>query len=351
MERSEVVIMKIKRKLFMEPTKNKWESKAVLNPTAIKKKKTEYIFYRAVDKNWISSIGHAEVENNKLQRFDKPILFPQKKYEKKGLEDPRITKIKNKYYLLYTAFDGKDAQIAYATSKNLIDWEKQGIISPNIPIQKAREIVKIKKYRDTWKTHEIYGSKVCLWDKDAVLFPKKIKGKFIMLHRFMPDIQIVKFKDFSDLKENSFWEKYIEELSEGEDKIPLYRRYDWENKHIGAGATPIKTRYGWLLIYHSVEQTGTKPNPKTKRIPATYHASAALLNKRHPETEITRLKKPLFSPKYLWEKKGDVNNVVFPEGAIKDKKNLKIYYGCSDSRIGMATLNFKELLKKLISKK
>lgn len=334
----------------MEPTENKWEARAVLNPTVIKKKKTEHIFYRAVNKNWISTIGYAKQKNNTLERSDKPLITPKYKWEKKGVEDPRITKIKNRYYLLYTAFDGKDARIAYAVSKNLTDWKKEGVISPNLSIEEARDIVKIKKYRDKWKKHEIYGTKVCIWDKDAVLFPKKIKGKFVMLHRFMPDIQIVKFRSFEEL-DTSFWKDYIKNLSEGEDKISLYRRYDWESEHIGAGATPIKTRYGWLLIYHAVEQTGDRINPRTGRPPSIYHAAAALLNKHHPETEIARLKNPLFSPTHSWEKRGDINDVVFPEGAIRDKKTLKIYYGCSDSRIGLATLNFKELLKKLNSSK
>ena len=354
--------MKVKKELFLKPTENKWESRAVLNPTVIKERNIEHMLYRAVAKNKISSIGYAKITREGIERFKKPIIVPEKKYEKKGIEDPRITKIGKKYYLLYTAFDGKNVRIAYAISENLKDWKKNGIISPNIPASETRELVKIKKYRDKWKNQEISGSKVCLWDKDAVLFPEKIGGKFIMLHRFFPDIQIVKFKDFSELKKNDFWRDYTKNLSEGDDKISLFRRYSWESEHIGAGAVPIKTKYGWLLIYHGVELIKEKFSAhnkimykingyfhklRNKRLPLVYHAGAALLDLKKPETEITRLKKPLFSPKEPWEKLGDVNNVVFPEGAIVDKDKLKIYYGCADKRIGLAELNFTELINEL----
>ena len=358
-------MVKIKRKLFMSPSDHDWEARAVLNPSVVRDKKgVEHMFYRAVAKNWISCVGYARVINGKIERFDEPVLKPTKDYESKGIEDPRVTKIGNVYYMLYTAFDGRDARIAYAVSKNLRDWEKKGVISPNISVGEARRLVRIKKYRDKWKHQEIEGSRISLWDKDAVLFPEKIDGKFVMLHRFLPDVQIVKFRSFSDLKKDSFWRRYVENLSEGEDKISLYRRYDWEGEHIGAGAVPIKTKRGWLLIYHGVELVGKEtmgyyfhkwwsdftrhvPKFRRKRLPLIYHAGAALLDLKKPEEEIARLARPLFSPKYDWEKEGDINDVVFPEGAVVEGDKLKIYYGCADSRIGIASLSLKELLGEL----
>ena len=354
--------LKIKKKLFLEQTKNKWESHAVLNPTVIKEKDIEHLIYRGVAPNKVSSLGYVKIKDGKIiERDSKPLIYPTKKYEKKGVEDPRITKIKNKYYLLYTGFDGKNAWIAYAVSKNLRDWKKKGIISPRISVKKARKLVKIKKYKDEWGYQEIYGSKICLWDKDAVLFPEKINGKFVMLHRFLPDIQIVKFKNFSDLQDNSFWREYIKNLGEYEDKISLYRRYNWESWHIGAGAVPIKTKRGWLLIYHGVELirgkfsaynkimyeiSGYLNKLRGKRLPLVYYAGATLLDLKKPETEISRLSKPLFGPELRWEKEGDVRDVVFPEGAIIDKDKLKIYYGAADTVIGLAEVNFKKLMQK-----
>lgn len=357
--------IKVKRKLIMGPTENKWEERAVLNPSVIQTKDgTDHIFYRAVAKNWVSSIGYAKMKDGKIERFNKPVMRPTKSYEKKGMEDPRVTKIGSTYYMLYTAFNGRDAVVAYATSKDLRKWDKKGVISPRISVKEARKLVKMKKYRDKWKGQEIYGSKVALWDKDAVLFPKKIDGKFVMLHRFQPDIQIVKFKDFSELKSNDFWRGYIKDLSEGKDDVSLYQRYDWEGEHIGAGAVPIETKKGWLLIYHGVNLRkmgffkrwysrtmynlcGVFHRIRNRRLPLVYHAGAALLDLKKPEIEITRLKKPLFSPVYPWEKEGDVNDVVFPEGVSVDGNKLRIYYGCADMRIGLAEISLKELLGQL----
>lgn len=357
--------MKIKRKLIMGPTKNKWEARAVLNPGVIQDKDgTDHIFYRAVAKNGVSSIGYAKIKDGKVERFDKPLIKPTKSYEKKGVEDPRVTKLGNKYYMLYTAFDGKDAKIAYAVSRDLQNWEKKGVISPKISVKEARKIVKIKKYRDNWKKQEIYGSRISLWDKDAVLFPKKINGYFVMLHRFLPDIQIVKFKDFSELKRDSFWREYIKNFSEGKDDVSLYQRYHWEDIHIGAGAVPIETKKGWLLIYHGVNMGKMGFFYRNffiarfhffrvfhilrgRRFPMVYHVGAALLDLNKPEIEISRLREPLFSPKYEWERKGDVNDVVFPEGVSVKGDKLKIYYGSADTQIGLAEVNLKELLRHL----
>ena len=358
-------MINVKRRLFMEPTKNEWEERAVLNPTVIKDNKgTEHMFYRAVSKDMISSIGYAKITNGKIKRFDKPILTPTKKWEKMGVEDPRITKIGNTYYLLYIAFDGKNARVAYAISNNLKDWEKKGIISPSIGVKKSRRLVKIKRYRDKWKHQEIYGEKVCLWDKDAILFPEKINGKFVMLHRLLPDIQIVKFKDFSELQKGDFWINYVSNLGNTANTVSLHRRYDWESEHIGGGAVPIKTKKGWLLIYHGVKLEDTGPIKrsiartlykiqgtfhifKNKRLPFVYHAGAALIDLKNPGIEYGRLKEPLFSPEHEWEKEGDVNKVVFPEGATIKGDKLKIYYGCSDSRIGLAELSLKQLLNQI----
>ena len=348
----------------MDKSDNAWESRAVLNPSVVVEGNVEHIFYRAVSKDWISSVGYARVVDGELERFNKPILKPTEDYEIKGIEDPRVTKVGDTYYILYTAFDGKDARIAYAVSKDLKKWKKKGIISPSIPVGEARKLVRIKKYRDKWAGQEIEGSKIALWDKDAVLFPEKINGEFVMLHRFLPDVQIVKFKNFKELQSDDFWRNYIKNLSEGDDKISLYRRYDWEGEHIGAGAVPIKTKEGWLIIYHGVELVGkysmgyhfnkwfndfTRNVPKfrRKRLPLIYHAAAALLDLKNPEEEIARLKVPLFSPEHDWEKDGDINDVVFPEGCSVFGDKLKIYYGCSDSRIGVAELSLNQLLKKL----
>ncbi len=350
------MVIKIKKKIFLKPTKNEWESRAVFNPTVIKEKQTTHMIYRAVSSKTVSYLGYAKIKDNKIERNDNPLILPTKNYEISGVEDPRLTKIGKTYYLLYTAYDGKTARIAYAVSKNLKDWEKKGIISPQILVKKAIKLVKIKKYKDTWIKRNIFHPSGYLWDKDAILLPEKIRGKYVMIHRLAPDIQIVKFKDFSELQDNSFWENYIKNL---EDHVIMQREYTWESELIGGGAVPIKTKQGWLFIYHGIGIIPSKllPNSvqdlfrkfKLLKKQRRYSVGAALLELKYPEREITRLSRPLFKPELEWEKKGHINNVVFPEGTIIEKNKLKIYYGASDSVIGLAEINFKQLMEELKS--
>ncbi|MFH1637273.1 MAG: pesticidal protein Cry7Aa [Candidatus Woesearchaeota archaeon] len=320
--------------LYLEPTENEWESKAVLNPTAIKEGSIVHLIYRAVKHPNYSCLGHAKIEDGKLYRHKQPLIVPTEEYEAEGVEDPRITKIGDIFYLLYTAWDGKNARVALATGKSIDKLTKQGIISPNIPVEKAIGLVISDRYKENWQSRLELGEKgLILFDKDAVLLPEKISGKFVMLHRLEPDIQVVYFDSFDELKDDRFWEEYIRNI---EDHVIMRPKYKWEAKRIGAGAVPLKTDYGWLLFYHGVE------GEKDERI---YSAGVALFT--HNLENVTRLEEPLFRPEFEWEKEGDVNNVVFPEGVVIEDGMLNIFYGCADSRIGLAKIKFESLLEKL----
>jgi len=283
-----------------------------------------------------------------VERCTKPILHPEFNYDRKGLEDPRITFINNKYYLFYTVYDGYNARVAYAISEKLKNFKKQCVITPEITYDKAEDLFRHSreehgKLKDKYFFFESYfkdkvGKDVLLWEKDVMLFPEKINGKFALLHRILPDIQIIYFKDFKDLT-MYYWKNYLRHLS---NYLVLSSKYWFESRNIGGGATPIKTKKGWLLIYHAVEDTNEG------RI---YRASAALLDKKNPLKLIGRLKDPLFSPDEDWEKKGDVNNVVFPTGTSIFNKKLYIYYGAADTRIAVASVKLEELLTELLKNK
>jgi len=298
------------------------------------------MFYRALNQDDMSSIGYCQLIDKKvIKRLDKPILFPEYGYEKKGIEDPRIVFLNGIYYLVYTVFDGKNAQIAYATSKDLISFKKEGLLSPNIIFNKVRNIfIKAnigKKYDHFEKNYKKkYGKEIILWDKDAVLFPKKIKGRYALLHRILPCIQISYFNNFSELDYN-YWKDFLENITES---FVICPEPPYENGYVGAGAPPIETQIGWLLIYHFVEQI------KNKKI---YHAGAPILDKNNPLKVIHRLKNPLFSPEEDWERGGIVNNVVSPTGTVIDKGILYIYYGAADKLITLKSVNLKVLLKEL----
>ncbi len=337
------MIQVTKHGVLLEATKNRFENQAVLNPTCYQNGNTVHMYYRAVHEGNYSSIGYARLDGplTVVERFPEPLLSPKFSYEKHGVEDPRIVFLDGLYYLFYTAYDGRNARAAYATSKDGKKFTKRGVLSPSITYDRAEDVFRQSKLMERYSFFESYykdkiGPDVLLWEKDTCLFPEKIGGKFALLHRVLPGMQIIYFDDFTELT-SDYWESYLERLAE---TIVLNPAFAYESRNIGAGATPIRTERGWLLIYHSVEDSNDG-----KR----YHASAALLDIANPQKIIGRLKEPLFSPTESYEKHGDVSNVVFPEGTAQFDGRLYIYYGAADSRIAVASVNLEELLSELTS--
>jgi len=318
-----------------------FENEGVFNPACIEKNGLIYMFYRAVRKENFSTIGFCQLKDNQvISRSDKPILFPEFSYESHGIEDPQITFIDGQYYLFYTAYDGQNALIAYAISDDLKVFIKKGIISPQITYDEAEDIFRntgiINKYIYFEKIFKrSRGQGVYLWEKDATLFPKKINGRYALLHRILPGIQICYFDNFNQLTPD-FWRQYLKKLN---DFIVLDPKYHFENVQIGGGCNPVEIPQGWLLIYHSVQE-----NISEGRM---YNTCVALLDKDDPQKVIGRLPYPLFSPEHTWEKQGFVDNVVFPTAAILKGDLLSIYYGAADTRIGVRTVVLSDLLKEL----
>jgi predicted GH43/DUF377 family glycosyl hydrolase len=322
--------------ILLEPCHNEFESYAVLNSTAYQDGQHVHLLYRAVRKPNYSSIGYALMKGptSVVDRKSFPVIFPEHSFECEGCEDPRVTKIDDDFYILYTAWDGRNPRIAVAKSKDLRSFEKIGIVSPNISVAEAMNIVDIVRYKTAWNrqaANRRYDS--ILGDKDAVLFPRKFGGKYAMLHRLEPDIQIVYFDDFSDLTSREFWEDYLSNL---ESHVVMRQRYEWEDEKIGAGAVPIETDEGWLLIYHGVHIS--------QDMGRVYRAGASLLNLHDPQIEVARLKQPIFEPRNHWEMNGVVNNVVFPEGASIFGDDLYVYYGAADSIVAWRKFSLHHLL-------
>ena len=333
-----------KEGVILKPTNLEFENQAVLNPACVQIDNTIHMFYRAVRKGNHSTIGYCRLEGplKVVERWKKPILQPEYKYEKKSIEDPRIVFYRGIYYLFYVAFDGKNALTAYAISKDLKDWKKKGLITPRIFYDKAEDLFRMarKKLKEKYFFFESYykdilGKDVLLWEKDVFILPKKIKGRFALIHRILPDIQVIYFRDFKQLKDIKFWKEYLKKLG---DYVVLEPKHNYESRNIGGGAPLIETKKGWLMIYHAVQDSN-----KGK----VYHAGAALLDKRNPCKVIGHLKKPLFSPTKWYEKLGDINNVVFPSGTAIFKDKLYIYYGAADSRIAVASVKIDKLLGEL----
>jgi predicted GH43/DUF377 family glycosyl hydrolase len=335
-----------KEGILLRKTNLEFENEGVLNPAVIREGDSVHLYYRAVRTGNHSSIGYCRLDGplTVAERWEKPLMIPEYDYESQGVEDPRIVKIDDLYYLTYTGYDGTNARGALATSKELQRFKKQGIIVPPITyaefVSMAESAGKVNK--NYYHNHKFYyqeadpEKKIMLWDKNVIFFPRRINGKLAFLHRIRPGIQIASVNSLKELT-REFWERYFIEL---QDHIVLDPVYPHEINYIGSGCPPIETELGWLLIYHGV---------KENRQGRVYSACAALLDLEDPSKELARLPYPLFSPEHEWELRGEVNNVVFPTGTTLFGNTLFIYYGAADTCIACASLNLTALLEELSS--
>ena len=334
-----------KEGVLLTKTELEFENEGVLNPAVIREGDNVHIFYRAVRKGNFSSIGYCRLDGplTIAERWNKPFMIPEFEYESHGIEDARIVKIDDLFYMTYTGYDGTNARGALATSSDLKIFTKQGLIVP--PITYAQFVFLAestgKVNENYYRNHKFYyqeadpEKKMMLWDKNLIFFPRRIDGKLVFLHRIRPGIQIACVDSIKDLNKE-YWEKYFENLHE---HIVLDPVYAHESSYIGSGCPPIETEQGWLLIYHGVQETDKG---------RVYSACAALLDLKDPSKELSRLPYVLFSPEYEWELYGEVNNVVFPTGTSLFGNTLFIYYGAADSYIACASLNLPALVAELV---
>jgi predicted GH43/DUF377 family glycosyl hydrolase len=339
------MILVKKEGILLEKTTQSFEEMGVLNPGVIKEGEFVHVFYRAVSNGNFSTIGYCKLKgpSTVVERFAEPLILTEFEYESHGIEDPRIVKIDDLYYLTYTAYDGVNALGALATSTDLKHWKKHGLLVPKISFDEFNYMTRFKTKLDKkyfrYNEHDHIlkkdGKKLFLWDKNVILFPKKIKGKLYFLHRIKPDIQIVvgieKLEELTD----DFWQKYFLNFDKN---IVLAPKFDHEVSYIGGGCSPIETSKGWLIIYHGVRDSIKG---------YVYSACAALLDLDNPEKELARLSYPLFEPEKTWELKGEVNNVCFPTGTALFDDTLYIYYGAADERIAYASVSLSALLLEL----
>jgi len=332
--------------IILDKTDLDFENAGVLNPAVIREGDQVHVFYRAVKAGNYSTIGYARLKGptEVEMRMDKPLLEGSLEHESHGIEDPRIVKIDDTYYLSYTAYDGINALGCLATSKDLVHFEKHGIIVPKITygtfaeLTKTKGLLKNKYYRLNQQENVIEKDrdKMLLWDKNVVFFPRRINGDLCFVHRIKPGIQIVTgIKEISDLTPE-FWKNYLIHLDE---HILLDPKFAHERNYIGGGCPPIETEHGWLMVYHGVHESLNG---------YVYCACVTLLDLEDPRKELARLPYGLFQPDQQWELTGYVHNVCFPSGAVVFGDQLYIYYGAADERIACASVNLPELLDELL---
>jgi len=270
-------------------------------------------FSDGFDDAYVSSIGYASSEDGiQFQWRDEPFINPDSDFDRFGAEDPRISKLDDTFLITYTglaspAFGPADGvRIALATTTDFRTVEKHGVVGPL-----AR-------------------------DKDAVIFPRRIGSRIAMLHRVVPNIQIVFFDDLERLihPPPDFWPRHLARI---DDHVIMRPELAWERNKIGAGPTPIETDEGWLIIYHGVDDD------------LVYRAGIALLDLDDPRRVIAKHPDPVLEPELEFECVGDVNQVVFPEGAVVIDGVLHVYYGAADKVVGLATAPLADLLDLLRS--
>jgi beta-1,2-mannobiose phosphorylase / 1,2-beta-oligomannan phosphorylase len=299
---------------------NWWESKAVFNCATLYDGDKVHMLYRAVGEyeNYISRIGYAYSKDGfYFTRRDEIAISPTEEYEKYGIEDPRIVEIDHQAYISYVILSGyvRDrplASTALATTTDYIDYTRLGIIT--------------SKESD---------------NKDVVLFPEKINEKlsngeekmtYFFLHR--PSSWI---GSAYGVDRPSIWLGEGNSLTNFEKHTLLLKPEEkWESLKVGAGTPPIKTKHGWLVIYHGVSND------------RVYSAGAAILDLKEPGKVVGRTKKPILEPEATYERHGDVDNVVFPTGASVIDGKLFVYYGGADKVCCLATADLNELVDSIL---
>lgn len=288
-----------------------WEEKATFNPGALVVQGKVAILYRAMSDDNTSVIGCAISEDGLhiAERLPEPAYVPREAFEAKlepggnsGCEDPRLTRVGDTVYMCYTAYDGKAPPRVALTSIAFKDFAAR---------------------KWNW-TKPILISPPGVDDKDAAIFPKKIKEKYVILHRLGVSIWI-DFVDSLDFKNGKFLRGEV---------LMNPRETAWDSKRIGIAAPPIETKYGWLLLYHGIS-----------RRTSHYHVRAALLDLKDPRRVLYRIHDAILEPKMDYEKQGIVANVVFPCGAVVLKNKLFVYYGGADKVTGVATIKLKDLIE------
>ena len=308
---------------------NTWECCGTFNPTAVNIDGNIHILYRAIGGDGGSVIGYALSKNGITidERLSYPIYKPTGEFELRvskmsqplfpyssgdnydcwgGCEDPRVTKIDNMLYMIYTAFNGIHPPCVAMTSIKVQDfldrkwtkWKKPILLSPKNQMHK------------NW-----------------VIFPEKINGKYAILHSITPTIQIA-YLDSLDFDESpNIQSKYVQVKNKGV----------WDTVIRGVGPAPLKIDEGWLIFYHAINE----------KEPAKYKIGAMILDYKNPTKILYKSTFPIIEPDQKYENEGCKGGIVYACGATIKDDNLILYYGGADTVVCVASCNLKKFVQQI----
>ncbi len=335
--------------IFTADPLHPWESMKVYNPGILFEHGVYHMFYNAVGEDWVLRIGYAtSTDGIHFKRQAEPLLVPDAPWDKNGLMDSRITKVDDTYYLTYSADDGVSRKLALATSLDLSHWTKQGLMLPEW------DSIRAGGFRVMNGERVLEDGKKKNRSKGGGIFSEKIDGKYLMI-----------FGNsnlwFAWSNDGVTWESdYQPVLTPREGDF-------FDNLTVQGGPPPLKTDKGWLYFYHG-----------RSRGSGDYHLGGVLLDLANPRKILARCDTPLFSPQAPYEtcgimdlleggfpymktltrkeldafvlrekEEGRMLHVVFCCGAVIVEDKVKIYYGASDTVIGVTEDTAEDVLEVL----
>ena len=280
---------------------------AVFNPGATEFEGGTLLLLRVEDRTGLSSLVVATSENGLTDwNIDQTRgLTPDADLveEQWGVEDPRITRIGDEYYVVYVGYSAFGPLVSLTKTRDFVNWERCGVLQPPE-------------------------------DKDAALFPTTFDDRWALIHRPVPNMPGLG---------THMWLSYSPDLTywgEAQVLIAAQRGSHWDANKIGLGPPPLLTKDGWLICYHAVRTTASG---------SIYRVGLAMLDRDDPSTVIARSNEWIFGPREPYEQTGDVPGVVFPCGWIlrDDGDTVHIYYGGADTVTCVAEASLSKMLQHL----
>ncbi|MGA3039370.1 MAG: glycoside hydrolase family 130 protein [Bryobacteraceae bacterium] len=286
---------------LLTPAAPPWMEAGAFNPAAVMVNGKTVLLFRARDARGTSRIGYAESADGLHFKVDpRPVLDPVAPYERGGgVEDPRVLRIGTVYYMTYTGYNRRDAQLCLATSPDLRHWQRHGVILP--------------AYKGAWTTG---------WTKSGAIVPERIGGKWWMFYLGTRRDRDGKDRDYMGLAVSDDLLRWSDAT-----KQPVLERRPgtFDDRVMEPGPPPLLTSAGILLLYNGA-------NDKL-----VYGPGWILFDKADPRRVVARCEGPFMSPTLGWERVGTVPNVIFLEGATPRNGNpldLTGYYGGADQYTG-----------------